>query len=103
MDLAKNTSTFMFDTLAFTKKLKVAGVPEKQAEAQAEAIAEVLQDKIATKLDINNLKTEMDKEFASVRSEAKQTELSLKIWMGSIAALSVTVAVGILSIVIRIS
>ena len=101
MDLAKNI--FMFDTLAFTKKLKVAGVPEKQAEAQAEAIAEVLNDQMATKHDLNNLKTEMDKEFAAVRSEAKQTELSLKIWMGSIALASVTAAVTILSVVIRIS
>lgn len=105
MDLAKNM--FMFDTLAFTKKLKGAGVPEKQAEAQAEAIAEVVNDQIATKFDINNLRTDINKEFEQVRkefkNEVKNTELTLKIWIGSIAAASVTVAVAVLSVVIRIS
>ena len=34
----------MLDTLAYAKKLRAAGVPEKQAEAQAEALAEALQE-----------------------------------------------------------
>lgn len=55
--------TAVFDTLAYAKKLKAAGVPEKQAEAQAEAeaevIAQVVTDRMAnmaTKEDIAGLK-----------------------------------------------
>jgi hypothetical protein len=38
-----------FDTLAYAKKLKEAGVPERQAEAQAEALAEIVDERLATK------------------------------------------------------
>ncbi len=36
-------ATIAFDTLKFSKRLKDAGVPDKQAEAEAEALAEVLE------------------------------------------------------------
>jgi hypothetical protein len=36
-------ATVTFDTLKFANKLKSAGVPDKQAEAEAEAISEVIQ------------------------------------------------------------
>jgi len=50
-----------FDTLAFVKRLREAGVPEAQAEVQAEAIAEVINDHIETKqyLDLRLRELEM--------------------------------------------
>ena len=36
-------TTIAFDTLRFANRLKAAGVPDKQAEAEAEALAEVLE------------------------------------------------------------
>lgn len=39
----------MFDTLAYSKKLKDAGVPEKQAEVQAETFAQIVEERMATK------------------------------------------------------
>jgi len=44
-----------FDTLAYVKKLKAAGVPEKQAEVQAETFAEIIDEKVATKQDLQML------------------------------------------------
>ena len=35
-------STITFDTLKFANRLKAAGVPDKQAEAEAEVLAEAL-------------------------------------------------------------
>ena len=61
------TSAITFDTLAYVKKLKAAGVPEKQAEVQAETFAEIIEDRIATKHDILLLKQDL-----------KELELSLK-------------------------
>ena len=61
------TSTITFDTLAYVKKLKAAGVPETQAEVQAETFAEIIEDRIATKHDILMLKQDL-----------KELELTLK-------------------------
>lgn len=46
------SKALVFDTLAYSNKLKEAGVPVKQAEAQAELLAEVIGDQLATKQDI---------------------------------------------------
>ncbi len=56
------SSAIAFDTLAIVKKLKAAGVPEKQAEIHAETFAEIIEDRIATKHDILMLKQNI-KEF----------------------------------------
>ena len=55
-------ATIAFDTLKYSKRLKDAGVPDKQAEAEAEALAEVLEVKLkdlATKEDILALKSDL--------------------------------------------
>jgi len=38
-------STLTFDTLKFANRLKTAGVPAVQAEAEADALSEVLETK----------------------------------------------------------
>ncbi len=55
--------TIAFDTLAFAKRLKNAGVPEKQAEVQAEAFAEIIEDRIASKQDIKDLELTMKQDL----------------------------------------
>lgn len=52
----------MFDTLAYTKKLIAAGVPEKQAEA----LAEIIDEQIATKKDLAELKADIIKWVAGM-------------------------------------
>ena len=47
--------TAIFDTLAYAKKLKEAGVPENQAEIHAEAIAGLINEQLATKKDLQIL------------------------------------------------
>ncbi len=44
-----------FDTLAYAKKLKVAGFSDEQAETQAEALSEIIDEKLATKADLKEL------------------------------------------------
>ena len=48
-------SAIAFDTLAYAKKLKQAGVPEAQAEIHAEAMAELVEERLATKRDLKEL------------------------------------------------
>ena len=51
--------TLAFDTLRYANKLKIAGVPEKQAEVQAEAMAELVAETLATKRDLRELELRM--------------------------------------------
>jgi hypothetical protein len=51
-------ATIAFDILKYSKRLKDAGVPDKQAEVEAEALAEVLEVRLkdlATKEDLKAL------------------------------------------------
>ena len=56
-------SNVHFDTLAYANKLKEAGVPDKQAEAQSEALAHIFDYKAATKKDLQELETRLSMEF----------------------------------------
>lgn len=49
------SATVVFDTLAYTKKLKAAGFSEQQAEAQAEAMFNIIEERLATKQDLHML------------------------------------------------
>ena len=51
-------TTTTFDTLVYAKRLREAGVPEPQAEAQAAALADALRQsagELATKADLREL------------------------------------------------
>ena len=64
-------SAITFDTLAYVKKLKAAGIPEKQAEVQAETFAEIIEERIATKQDILLLKQDIKELELSMKQELK--------------------------------
>ena len=69
-----------FDTHAYVKRLRNAGVSEEQAEAQAELQAQVLSslvtEKLATKEDLANLRKEdivgLKMDIARLEHETKQ-------------------------------
>ena len=48
-----------FDTLYFANQLKIAGVPEKQAEKHAELIAQAINIQLVTKNDIDFLESKI--------------------------------------------
>ncbi len=73
-------ATLAFDTLAYSKKLKAAGVPEKQAEVQAEAFAEIIEERLTTKQDIMMLRRDM-----------KELEVRLTIRLGIMMAASIAI------------
>jgi hypothetical protein len=73
-------ATITFDTLKFVEKLKAAGVPEAQAKAEAEALqgalSESLDTQLATKRDIDGLRSELKEFKAEVNGK-----LTLVQWM----------------------
>ncbi|MBF0110790.1 MAG: DUF1640 domain-containing protein [Magnetococcales bacterium] len=69
----------MFDTLAFAKKLKSVGFSDAQAEVQAETIVTLLEERLATKVDtemvkrdIENSRAELKRDIENIRAELKR-------------------------------
>ena len=57
-----------FDTLTFAKKLQEAGVPSQQAEAHAEALRGLVEGNLATKRDIEELRSPTQRDLKEVES-----------------------------------
>ena len=71
-----------FDTLKFANRLKAAGVPEAQAEAQVEALSDMFEANMA--------------ELAT-KSDLRELELRMTIKLGSMLA----VAVGVIAAIVK--
>lgn len=60
---AKMNNNRIFDTLQYANRLKAAGVPEKQAEVQVEMMAEIIEDGLATKNDLEVVRSDLKKDI----------------------------------------
>ena len=89
----------IFDTLAYSQRLKAAGFTDAQAEVLAEANREMIADEMVTKTflqseltaAINQLRTEL-------RAEMKELEMRLTIRMGAIAVAVVAALAAIIKL-----
>ena len=77
--MAMTASAPGFDTLAYARRLKEAGVDEAQAEAHAEAVRDATTEGVATKADI-------------ARIETRTAELKVTMLPAMVALAGVTVA-----------
>ena len=85
-----------FDTLAYVKTLRDAGIEEKQAEAQAAALATVLKTsagELATKQDIDRLEARVN-----LFEERSDGRFKLLQWM---MAFNLGIGVAVLWVLIR--
>jgi hypothetical protein len=81
-----------FDTLKFVEKLRAAGVPPEQAEAQAHAIADAIGEvNVATRRDIE----ELDK---SLQLEMRLLEQRLVMKLGSLVAVTIGVVAALVKL-----
>lgn len=93
-------TTAAFDTLAFVKTLRDAGIEEKQAEAQAMALSAVLKDQsssVATKADVADLKRDNELLKAEMKKDLAETRAELVKWVVGVGILQTTLIVGILA------
>ena len=67
-----------FDTHAFIKRLTAAGMPEPQAEILAEEQARLIEDRLATKTDIERLEQGLRRDFEH-RMETLEQRLTIKL------------------------
>lgn len=85
------TTVPAFDTLAYARKLKAAGVDEAQAEAHAEAVRDAVTEGVATKADIVPLDAKIVHLDAKI--DAVKAELGTVKWvLGFLAALTLAMA-----------
>ena len=63
-----------FDTLQYANRLKAVGVPEKQAEVQAEVLAEIIDSKLATKYDLELVKSELKRDIKELELKIELSE-----------------------------
>jgi len=67
--------SFGFDTLAFVKRLSAAGMDSQQAEALAETLNETAFDALATRSDLQDVRSEIREVELRLRAEMKDLEL----------------------------
>ena len=87
MTMADPDTDTDFDTLAYARRLREAGVEAKQAEAHAEA-ARTVRSGLATKADLDNLETRLEMRF-DARIAALRADIYRALWVqtGAFAAI----------------
>ncbi len=88
-------TALVFDTLAYAKKLKAAGVPEKQAEVQAETFAEIIDERLATKQDLKELENNLSRDMKELELHLKH-DLTLR--MGGMLAASIAIVAALVKL-----
>jgi len=98
-------STLTFDTLKFANRLKTAGVPAMQAEAEADAdaLSEVLETnlgELATKTDLREVETKLEARIEKtelvLRQEMSGMKFELLKWMIGLAVAQAGLLIGLL-------
>jgi predicted phage-related endonuclease len=67
-----------FDTLAFAKRLQDGGFTAQQAEVLAQAQVELLEQNLATKLDLKEVERTITEVEANLRRDMKELEANLR-------------------------
>ena len=72
-EVIRMSHSVRFDTLAYANRLKSAGVPDKQAEAQSGALAEIFDEQSASKKDLQETEARLiahiDNKIVVLKSE----------------------------------
>ncbi|MEO5341326.1 MAG: CCDC90 family protein [Magnetococcus sp. MYC-9] len=68
------SASFMFDSYAYVRRLRDAGMDEQQAAIQAETFMALAEDRFATKQDIAELK----RDIAAIDAKVETTKAELK-------------------------
>lgn len=74
-------ATLTLDTHQFIKQLVQVGVPEKQAEAIANGFQDLNLEEVATKRDLQELRTELREVREELRVEIRDIKIDFLKWM----------------------
>lgn len=98
---------YAFDTLRYSERLKEGGFTPDQAKTAAEAARDFIMAELVTKSDLLGTTDALRHEMAALRSDLelqiKNLELSLTLRLGRMVAVMLTIAVGVLTAVIKLT
>ncbi|MBN8920339.1 MAG: hypothetical protein J0H62_06545 [Rhizobiales bacterium] len=75
---------YAFDTLGYAKRLREAGIDQRQAEAHAEAAREFIMTELVTKGDLNQA-------IPAVNQSIEHLTLKLSVRLGILLAAGITI------------
>ncbi|WP_418764651.1 hypothetical protein [Mailhella sp.] len=84
-------SSTTFDSLGYYEKLKEAGFSDEQARVQANAMREVIEERLATKADLQLLEDRLT-------SEMQKMELRITLKLGGMMAAAVAVVAALVKL-----
>ncbi|APJ77633.1 hypothetical protein [Escherichia coli] len=88
-----------FDTLKFVETLEAAGMPAAQARAISAAVKDSHEAaEVATKRDLNDVKTELKNDIAAIDAKIDKLTLQLTVRFGGM----LVVAVGALAAIMKL-
>ena len=95
-------STVVFDTHAFVKRLTEVGITQEQAEVLADFNTTMIEEKLATKRDLQELvlatKRDLQELALATKRDLKELELRLTLRLGSM----MVAAVGVVAVLTRV-
>ncbi|MBF0145796.1 MAG: hypothetical protein HQL84_08145 [Magnetococcales bacterium] len=65
-------NTIAFDTYAYVRKLRDAGLTEQQAVIQAEALVSLIEERLATKKDLAEVEASLKRDIEKIRSDLQR-------------------------------
>ena len=106
-------STISFDTHTFVKRLTQAGMPIAQAEVLADSQAQLIDDRLATKYDLNELEARLTRDIKKPESRLaltiKETETNLSHALNEFArqltirlVSIVVIAIGVVAMLVKL-
>ena len=84
-------ASILFDTHAYVKTMVAAGFTERQAEVQADAPVKLIDERLATKRDMEELR-------AATKHDLRELELRLTVRLGAIVA----AGIGIVAVLVKL-
>lgn len=85
----------MFNTLRYAKMLEDVGFSREQAETSVKILVEIMEDKLASKQDLQEMRVEMDSRFSQIEMKLSLVESRLTVKMGTMLAASIAVLTAI--------
>ena len=84
------SATITYDSHAFIKRLQSVGFTEEQAEVFAEEQAKLIEQRLATKQDLEELKQVLKRDIEGIKRDIQESEYRLKAelirWVVGVAA-----------------
>lgn len=89
----------VFDTLQYAKKLQIGGFSPAQAEAQAEALKEIVENNLATKQDILDLKRDIKEMEANLNRDMAEIKPEMVKWMFGMSLAQISIIVALIKLI----